>query len=152
MKLAICRLPLPQSPLTSFSFMQKQMKAPCFQTSRILQRASLTAHVFFTTAMALQGAKGAHCIWRLSTLTNHQWTGNHQSAGSYQSRLIGRCATTTWKWPLCAGGLVPTGAITAPKWRGAAQKELTHMSALLQFSTAWAMSYPRLSALKSSCN
>ena len=151
-KLATCRLPLPLFRLTCFNFTPRRLQAPCSQTSRTLQPALLMEHVFFTTALALKEAKDAHCIWQLSTSTNPPLIGNRQSVGSCRSRLIGRCVKTMWKLPPCAAGLVPTGVTTAPKWNGAARKGPLHMSAPLQFSTAWAARYQRLLALKSSCN
>lgn len=150
MKRAICLLPLPLSPLTCFNFTSKQVKALCSQTSRTLQHALLMEHAFFIIAMALTVAKDAHCTWLLSTSKNHPLIGNHQCVGSYQSRLIGKCAKTMWKWPLFADGHVPTGATTAQKWRGVARRGPMHMSVALLFSTVWAMNYQRLSAPKSS--
>ncbi len=152
MKHAICLLPLPLSPLTCFNFTPKQMKALCSQTSHTLQLALLMVHAFFIIAMALVVGKVAHCTWQLSTSMNHPLIGNHRSVGSYRLKLIGKCAKTMSKLPLFADGLVPTGATTAQKWRGAARKGPMHMSVALLFSTVWVMSYQRSSAPKSSCS
>lgn len=150
MKPETCQLPLPQSPLTSFSFMQKQMKAPCFQTSPILQRVSLTAHVFFTTAMALLAVKDVHCTLLPIISMNHPLTGNHLCVGSCRSKWIGKCAKTTWKLPPFADGPAPTGVITAQKWRGAALRAQMPMLEIRPSLTALVMSYLRLLAPKCS--
>ena len=152
MRHAICLPPLPLSLFTCFSFTPKQTKGPCSQTSPTLRRALLMVHAFFTIAMVLKAEKDAHCTWQPSTSTNHLWIGNRRCVGSCRSRLIGKCAKTTWKLPPCVGGLAPTGAITAPKWRGVALKVPTPMSVGHLSLTVWEMSYPSLSALKSSCN
>ena len=152
MRHAICLPPLPLSLFTCFSFTPKQMKAPCSQTSPTLRRALLMVRAFFTIAMVLKAEKDAHCTWQLSTSTNHLWIGNRRCVGSCRSRLIGKCAKTTWKLPPYVGGLAQTGATTAQKWNGAARKAPTPMSVTRLFSTAWQMSYPRLLAPKSSCN
>lgn len=152
MRHAICLPPLPLSLFTCFNFTPKQVKATCSQTSPTLQRALLMVHAFFITAVVLKAEKDAHCTWQPSTSTNHLWIGNRRCAGSCRSRLIGSCAKTMWKWPLFADGLAPTGATTAPKWPGVARKVPTPMSVGHLSLTAWEMSYPSLSALKSSCN
>ena len=152
MKRAICLLPPPPFQPICFNSMLKQMKAPCLQTRPTPRPALLVARAFFITEAALKGAKVAHCTWPPSTSMNHLWIGSHPSVGSYRSRLIGRCAKTMWKLPQFADGHEPTGATMAPKWLGVARKEPRHMLADLQLSTVWAMSYQRLSALKSSCS
>jgi hypothetical protein len=151
-KHAICLLLLPPFPRTCFNSMPRQIQAPCLQMSRTLQPALLMVHVFSITALVLKVAKVAHCTWPPITSMNHLWIGNRRCVGSCRSRLIGKCAQTMWKWPLFAGGHVPTGATTAPKWPGVARKGPTRMSVGHLSLTALAMSYPRLSALRSSCN
>ena len=152
MKRAICLPPPPPFPRTCFNTTRRQIQAPCSQTRPTPRPALLMVHVFSITALDLKAAKDVHCTWPPSTSMNHPLTGNHQSVGSYRSRLIGRCAKTMWKLPQFADGHEPTGATMAPKWLGVARKEPRHMLADLQLSRAWAMSYQRLSALKSSCS
>ena len=152
MRHEICRLPLPLFPRTCFNSTQKQRTAASLRTRRILQPALLMVHVFFITALDLKVAKVAHCIWQPSTSMNHLLIGSHPSVGSYRSRLIGRCAKTMSKLPLFADGRVPTGVTMAPKWPGAARKELTHTSVAHRSSTALVMSCPKLSELKFSCS
>ncbi len=121
-KPATYRQRLPPFPHTCFSFIPRHLPVACSAMTNTPQPASWMVHASSTTAPGLQGARDARCIWLPNTSANPPPNGNHRCAGNCQSRWIGRCVMTTWRLPLFAVGHAPTGAITAPRWHGAAPK------------------------------